>query len=136
VVTSAATAVTSTPCAARIASAVACSASAPRAFITRCTPAAASASAQPRPSPFDEAQTIARFPLIPRSMPGAGEERAGRQGVSATMVTVAPTCCAPIVTVSPGAEDATRPWIGVPFSFPKASPSSVTRFPAPFSDPS
>ena len=68
VVMSPATAVTETPCASRIAAAVASSASAPRALITRSTPSPASASAQPRPSPFEAAQTIARFPRIPRSI--------------------------------------------------------------------
>ena len=68
VVMSPATATTSTPCAWRIAAAVASSASAPRALITRSTPSAASASAQPRPRPFDAAQTMARLPLMPKSM--------------------------------------------------------------------
>lgn len=67
-VMSPATVVTSTPWAARIPEAVASSASAPRALMTRLTPASASASAQPRPSPLDAAQTIAVRPLIPRSM--------------------------------------------------------------------
>src|SRR5690606_8291076 len=36
--------------------------------MTRLTPSAASASAEPRPSPLLEAQTIAHLPEIPRSM--------------------------------------------------------------------
>src|SRR5262245_7816325 len=51
----------------RISSAVAFSASAPRAVSVPCTPSLASAIAQARPSPLLEAQMMARRPLIPRS---------------------------------------------------------------------
>ena len=37
-------------------------------FITTFTPSIASALAQPNPKPFEEAQTIAHFPFIPRSI--------------------------------------------------------------------
>ena len=69
VVMSAATGVTVTPCLSAISDAVRSSVSGVRALMTRSTPSAASASAQPRPRPFDEAQTSAFLPLIPRSMP-------------------------------------------------------------------
>src|SRR5262245_11214042 len=67
VVTSHATGVTFTP---REASslAVALSASAPRAQIVTSTPSRASASAQPLPSPFEAAHTMADLPLMPRSI--------------------------------------------------------------------
>src|SRR5262245_15370178 len=67
VVTSHTTGVTLTP---RVPSslAVAFSASAPRAQMVTSTPSRASACAQPLPSPFDAAQTMAFFPLMPRSM--------------------------------------------------------------------
>ena len=52
----------------RKSAAVAFNASAPRALITRSTPASANACAQPRPKPLDAAQTSARLPLIPRSI--------------------------------------------------------------------
>jgi hypothetical protein len=39
-----------------------------RPFSTRSTPAAANASAQPRPKPLDDAQTSAFFDSIPSSM--------------------------------------------------------------------
>ena len=61
-------AATLTPWARRIDSAVASSSLAVRALMTRSTPAAASASAQARPSPLLEAQTMALRPRIPRSM--------------------------------------------------------------------
>ena len=47
---------------------MALSASAPRAQIVTSTPSRASASAQPLPSPFEAAHTIADLPLMPRSM--------------------------------------------------------------------
>src|SRR5210317_330633 len=49
-------------------SAVASSASLERAFRTSSTPAAANASAHPRPSPLEPADTRALFPVIPKSM--------------------------------------------------------------------
>jgi len=64
-VMSAATASTRTPVSSRISSAVASSASAPRALITRFTPSRASASAQPLPSPWLAAHTIALRPSMP-----------------------------------------------------------------------
>src|SRR5262245_8088282 len=67
-VTSQTTAVTLAPVLRRSSSAVALSASAPRAQIVTSTPSRASAVAQPLPSPFDAAQTIAFLPLMPRSM--------------------------------------------------------------------
>src|SRR5262249_22275153 len=66
-VTSHTTGVTATP-KADTAFAVALSASAPRAQIVTSTPSRAKAMAQPRPSPFDAAQTMALRPLMPRSM--------------------------------------------------------------------
>src|SRR5690606_5133073 len=71
VVISPATGVTLTPYFPAISSAVRASTSALRALMTRSTPASASASAQPRPSPFDAAQTSPRLPLIPRSIPAS-----------------------------------------------------------------
>ena len=68
VVTSQAMAVTLAPVSLRISSAVASSASAPRAEITSSTPSPASARAQPLPRPLLEAQTIALRPLMPISM--------------------------------------------------------------------
>ncbi len=59
---------TCTPLLLRIASAVASSASLPRAVMTRFTPSLASAIAQPLPKPFDAAHTSAVLPLIPNSM--------------------------------------------------------------------
>jgi hypothetical protein len=56
------------PPAARIAAAVASSASTPRAVMNTCTPSRASASAQPRPSPLLAAHTIAFLPASPRSI--------------------------------------------------------------------
>src|SRR5215813_2112831 len=67
-VTSQTTAVTLAPVLRRSSSAVALSASAPRAQIVTSTPSRASAVAQPLPSPFDAAQTIAFLPSMPRSM--------------------------------------------------------------------
>jgi len=68
VVMSQATAVTDTFDAARISSAVSSSVARVRATITRFTPSAASACAQPRPSPLLAAQTSAVFPSMPRSI--------------------------------------------------------------------
>ncbi len=68
VVMSPATATTLAPVLFRISSAVASSASLPRAVMTRLTPSRASACAQPLPRPFDAAHTSAVFPLMPRSM--------------------------------------------------------------------
>src|SRR5690606_40906245 len=68
VVISAATGVTETPCFVAISCAAASSASAPRALMTRSTPASARASADARPSPLDAGQTRPRLPLIPRSI--------------------------------------------------------------------
>ena len=68
VVMSPTTVLTLTPCALRIASAVASSASLPRAVITRFTPSRASAIAHPMPSPLLPAHTSAVLPRIPRSM--------------------------------------------------------------------
>ena len=68
VVTSPWTVVTETPVSARIAAAVASSASPPRAEMTSETPSRASAKAQPRPSPLEAAQTTAVRPLMPRSI--------------------------------------------------------------------
>jgi hypothetical protein len=62
-----ATSVTETPCFVRIRSAAAASVSAVRAFITRLTPTAASASAHPKPSPLLDAHITAVFPEIPKS---------------------------------------------------------------------
>jgi len=64
----AATAVTVTLYEVRISEAVCSSGPALRAFSTRSTPSAASASAQARPSPLLAAQTMARRPFNPRSM--------------------------------------------------------------------
>ncbi|MBW5810334.1 SDR family oxidoreductase [Burkholderia sp. COPS] len=63
-----ATAVTDTFAPARISSAASSSVSRVRATITRFTPSAASASAQPRPSPLLAAHTSAVFPSMPRSI--------------------------------------------------------------------
>ena len=68
VVMSAATAVTATPVARRISSAVASSGPALRELITTSTPSRASAMAQPLPSPWLDAHTIALRPLMPRSI--------------------------------------------------------------------
>src|SRR5579883_36633 len=68
VVMSAASAVTLTPVLRRISSAVASRAGLPRARITRLAPSAASAMAQPLPSPLLAAQTKAVLPLMPKSM--------------------------------------------------------------------
>jgi hypothetical protein len=65
---SAATGVTCTLCFMAICSATSASRPAERAFSTRSTPSAASASAQARPSPLLAAQTMARRPRNPRSM--------------------------------------------------------------------
>src|SRR4029077_21278519 len=68
VVISPATSVTVTPgLVLRISAAVFASASAPRAVSVTCTPSFASAIAQARPNPFEDAHTMARRPLIPRS---------------------------------------------------------------------
>ena len=67
-VMSAAMASTSTPYLSLISLAAACNGPSVRAFITRCTPSAAKASAHPRPNPFDDAHTSARFPAIPVSI--------------------------------------------------------------------
>jgi hypothetical protein len=48
--------------------AVALRASAPRAQMVTSTPSRASASAQPLPSPFEAAHTIAFLPLMPKSI--------------------------------------------------------------------
>ena len=68
-VISAAMPVTWTPVAAAISATVACKTAPSRPFSTRSTPASASAMAQPRPNPRDEAQTSARFPRNPKSIP-------------------------------------------------------------------
>ena len=68
VVMSPATATTFAPVLFLISSAVASSASLPRAVMTRFTPSRARAMAQPLPRPFDAAQTSAFLPLIPMSM--------------------------------------------------------------------
>src|SRR5690606_31866044 len=68
VVTSQAMAVTLGAPSWRRCSAVASSASLPRAQIVSSTPSRASASAHPLPKPLDAAQTIADLPLMPRSM--------------------------------------------------------------------
>src|SRR5258705_5061780 len=54
-----------------ISSAVASSASLPRAQIVRIAPSRARAVAQPLPNPLDAAQTMAFLPLMPRSMDAA-----------------------------------------------------------------
>src|SRR5258706_2215594 len=68
VVMSVATTVTFTPVALRISSAVASSASRPRASIVTLTPSRASENAQPLPRPLLAAQTRAVLPFKPRSM--------------------------------------------------------------------
>jgi hypothetical protein len=60
--------VTLAPVALRISSAVASSASRPRAVMKSWTPSCASANAHPLPRPFDAAQTSAVLPRMPRSM--------------------------------------------------------------------
>src|SRR5262245_4999023 len=107
VVTSQTTVVTLAPVLRRNSSAVALSASAPRAQIVTSTPSRANAVAQPLPRPFDAAQTIAFLPLMPRSMghvledfercgqhahAGRFESSAGRSRHRSSIDPCAPTC--------------------------------------------